>query len=78
MTVSKAKRAANNKWDAANMAVITCKARRDLIDDFKAACRTAGDTPNALIRRMMEDYLAQAQEPEQPTPTAPEGQEGSE
>ena len=75
MTVSKAKRAANNKWDAANMAVITCKARRDLIDDFKTACRAAGDTPNAMIRRMMEDYLAQAQGPAQPTSAAPEGQE---
>lgn len=72
MTVSKAKRAANNKWDAANMAVITCKARRDLIDDFKAACRTAGDTPNAVIRRTMEDYLSQAQGAAQPTPEGTE------
>ncbi len=75
MTVSKAKRAANNKWDAANMAVITCKARRDLIDDFKAACRTVGDTPNAVIRRTMEDYLANAQNAAQLMPAAPEGQE---
>lgn len=72
MTVSKAKRAANNKWDAANMAVITCKARRDLIDDFKAACWTAGDTPNAVIRRTMEDYLANAQDAAQPTPEGTE------
>lgn len=59
MTVSKAKRAANNKWDAANMAVITCKARRDLIDDFKAACRAAGETPNAVLRETMIAYISE-------------------
>ena len=70
MAVSKATRAANNKWDAANMAVITCKARRGLVDEFKAACRAAGDTPNAILRRTMEDYVAQHGTPTEEPPEA--------
>lgn len=65
MAISKAQRTAANKWDAANMAVISCKARRDLIDNFKAACKAAGTTPNAVFRAAIDDFMAQHQKPPQ-------------
>ena len=59
MAVSKAQRAAANKWDSANMAVVTCKVKRDLADDFKATCRAAGETPNAVLRETMIAYISE-------------------
>ncbi len=38
-----------NKWDAANMTVVGCKIRKDKAEAFKAACKAAGTTPNAVF-----------------------------
>lgn len=59
MAVSKAQRAAANKWDSANMAVVTCKVKCDLADAFKAACRATGETPNAVLRETMIAYISE-------------------
>lgn len=59
MAVSKAQRAAANKWDSANMAVVTCKVKRDLADAFKAACRAASEIPNAVLRETMIAYISE-------------------
>lgn len=75
MAVSKAQRAAANKWDAANMAVLACKVRRDAADEFKTACKAAGTTPNAVFRAAIDDFMEQHQDAAQPTPAAPESQE---
>lgn len=58
MPVSDAKKASNAKWDAENMAYQTVKVRRQLLDDFKAACAAHGDKVNAVLREAMEQYLA--------------------
>ena len=58
--VTIAKRANNNKWDAANKTVLGCKVKRDEADAFREACRESGTTPNEVfknaIRSFMEEY----------------------
>lgn len=75
MTLTDAQRRANNKYIAKATTVLGCKMRRDAADEFKAACKAAGTTPNAVFRAAIDDFMAQAQEPAQPTSAAPEGQE---
>lgn len=53
MAVSKAKRAANNKWDADNMTIVACKIKKTDAEDFKAYAAENGTTPNALLK----DYV---------------------
>ena len=57
MTISKAKREANNKWDAANMTVLGCKVRKDKADQFKAACAAAGTSVNAVFLAAMDEFM---------------------
>lgn len=52
-----AQRRAQNKYDAANMTVLGCKARKDEAEAFKAACRAAGTTPNAIFRDAMQQFM---------------------
>ncbi len=60
MPMSESKRKANNKWDAANMTVLGCKIRKDKADEFKAACKRDGTSPNAVfsaaIKKFMEEH----------------------
>lgn len=58
MALSEARKRANAKWDAANTKVISCKARADLVETFKALCRENGETPNAVLTGAMEAYIA--------------------
>lgn len=57
MAVSKAHRASNDRWDAANMAYQTVKVKKKLLDDFKAACAARGDKVNTVLRQAMERYV---------------------
>ncbi len=50
MPISRAKRAANNKWDAANMQLVACKIRKEQAEKFKKYAKDNGTTSNALIR----------------------------
>lgn len=61
MPISEAKKASNAKWDADNMAYQTVKVRRQLLEDFKAACAANGDKVNTVLREAMENYLADHQ-----------------
>ena len=56
MGLSESKRRANNKWDAANMTVLGCKVRRDRAEQFKAACKKNGTSPNAIFMAAMEKF----------------------
>lgn len=60
MAVSEAKRASNDRWDAANMAYQTVKVRRELLDQFRAACAARGDRVNTVLREAMEQYVEQS------------------
>lgn len=57
MGLSESKRRANNKWDAANMTVLGCKVRRDRAEQFKAACKKNGTSPNAIFLAAMEKFM---------------------
>lgn len=72
MTLTDAQRRANNKYIAKATTVLGCKMRRDAADEFKAACKAAGTTPNAVFRAAVDDFMAQHQDTAQPT------QEGTE
>lgn len=56
-----AQRRANNKWDRENMANISCKMRREIAEEFKAAAKANGTTPNELIRGWIAAYLQATQ-----------------
>lgn len=73
--VTRAKRANNNKWDAANMTVLGCKIRKDKAEEFKTACKLAGTTPNAVFRAAAEDLIEQVKEGHFPAPGQQKEQE---
>lgn len=58
MAVSEAKKASNARWDADNMAYQTVKVRRQLLEEFRAACAARGDKVNTVLREAMEQYIA--------------------
>jgi len=64
MAVSEAKRQSNAKWDKENMAYQTVKVRRELLDQFKAACVDQGDKVNSVLREAMERYVAAWDQPQ--------------
>ena len=43
-----------NKWDAANMTVVGCKNKAEA---FKAACKAAGTTPNAVFTAAIQEFM---------------------
>lgn len=57
MPLTEAKRKANNKYIAANMTVLGCKVRKDKAERFKAACKDAGTTPNAVFTTAMDNFM---------------------
>lgn len=59
MAVSKAKRAANDKWDKANMKVIACKIKLDRAELFRELCERDGKTANAVLTELIERYIAE-------------------
>lgn len=73
--VTKAKRASNNRWDKENMSVLTCKMRNETAASFRAACKLAGTTPNAVFRAAAEDLIEQVKEGHFPSPGQQEEQE---
>lgn len=53
MTVSRSKRAANNKWDNNNMKIVACKIRKEYADEFTQYATDNETTVNALLK----DYV---------------------
>lgn len=56
--LSEAKRRANNKYIKENMTILACKVRKDYADKVKAVAEANGDTVNAIIKRSLDEYLA--------------------
>ena len=73
--VTKAKRASNNRWDAQNMSVLTCKMKNETAASFRAACKLAGTTPNAVFRAAAEDLIEQVKAGHFPAPGQQAAQE---
>lgn len=63
--VPQAKRRANNRWDSRNMAILSCKVRRDYAERVKACCEARGDAVNAILRAALDQYLGQYEEREE-------------
>lgn len=76
--VTKAKRASNNRWDAQNMSVLTCKMKNETAASFRAACKLVGTTPNAVFRAAAEDLIEQVKAGHFPAPGQQEAQEQGE
>lgn len=58
MAVSEAQKKAAKKWDSVNMAVISCKLKKELADKFTEATRANGTTKNAVLLQAVRDYIA--------------------
>ena len=43
---------ASAKWDRENMMIV-----REFAAEFKAACKAAGTSPNAVIKKAMADFI---------------------
>jgi hypothetical protein len=39
------------------MTVLGCKIRKDRAEEFKAACKAAGTTPNAVFTAAINDFM---------------------
>ena len=61
--VSEVQRKARNKWDSNNMSVLGCKVRKEKAEAFKAACRDAGTTPNAVFTAAMDQFMLEHRSP---------------
>jgi len=57
MPLSEAKKAANKKWDAANMQNLSVKVRRDYAERIRAAAAAAGTTPSTIMRKALDDFM---------------------
>ena len=42
-------RKAQAKWDKENTAILSCKARKDIAEAFKAYCKAQGKTVHAVL-----------------------------
>lgn len=61
MPVSEQKQRNNRKWDAANMATLACRVRKDKAERFAAAAARNGTNVNKLFQGFIDAYL-EAQE----------------
>ena len=57
MPVSASKRAANNKWDAANMATLGTKVKREEAERVRAAAAAAGQSTSAYIGQAITERM---------------------
>lgn len=64
--VTKARKRANAKWDKENMVVLACKVKREMAEQFKAACAAQGTTSNAVLQQAVKAFLDEHPAPEQP------------
>lgn len=67
MSIDETQKKARNKWDAANMTVLGCKVRKDRAEEFKAACKEAGTSPNAVFSNAINDFMERPRQ--EPAPT---------
>lgn len=57
MPVPASKRAANNRWDAANMSALSVKLRKDRADVIRDAAAAAGQTVSAYILQAINERM---------------------
>lgn len=57
MPVPASKRAANNRWDAANMSVLSVKLRKERADVIRDAAANAGQSVSAYILQAINERM---------------------
>ena len=57
MTLTDAKRRANNKYIKENMTILACKVRKDYAERVKALAAADGTTVNAIIKAALDEYI---------------------
>ena len=57
MSLTDAKRRANNRYLVANYTVLGCKVRKEYADQVRRACQDNGDTVNAILKDALDAYL---------------------
>ena len=57
MPISPARRAAKNRWDAANMSVLSVKMRRERADIIRNAAAAAGQSVSAYILKAINERM---------------------
>ena len=65
MPVSRSKRAANDRWDAANMKHVACKVKKEDAEAFKEYADGRKTTPNALLRGFIYKCIGKQSEGEE-------------
>ena len=54
---SDSQRRATAKWQAENMTNVAARVRREVAEEFKAAAKEDGTTPNELLRGWIGEYI---------------------
>ena len=57
MPMNESQRKANRKWDNAHYTQLPCKIRKDKADAFRAACKAAGTSPNAVLNAAADAFM---------------------
>ena len=57
MSVSRSKRAANNKWDKEHMKVIGCKLRKEQAEKFAQYAKDNGTTVSKLLKEFIFEKI---------------------
>ena len=57
MPMTESQRKANRKWDSAHYTQLPCKIRKDKADAFRAACKAAGTSPNAVLNAAADAFM---------------------
>ncbi|MBE5721849.1 MAG: hypothetical protein EGR31_00210 [Clostridium sp.] len=63
---SKAKRAANDRWDKENMITLGCKIKREDATIFKEYAQTQDKTANTLLKEFVYKCIKEYQEKNEP------------
>lgn len=58
MPTSEARKKANRKWDAENMATIACRLKKEQADKFKQLAKSRGATANQMIKEYILAQIA--------------------
>ena len=65
MPVSEAKKRANKKYQAKNIASLACRVKKEQAEKFKTYCTEIGKTSNAVLRDYVLDCIGEKQEGEE-------------
>lgn len=57
MATSEARKKANRKWDAENMATIACRLKKEQAERFKQIAAEQGMTANQMLKKFIVEQI---------------------